>query len=245
MEVSVCFGSCTLPLDGGECLYIKQKINSALDSEQVLSILPSVDGEFFPGCEPTGRSRALKFCFASRQAMVRVRHWLSKNKIVRGDTIIVLTLERSIAHVKSLSNLRHISVESDRLQPQHHRRSEPQSDPTLPTKAACYERIPRRCPNTAPRMQTFPGAKQTRTAARDCKVDSAASIAAGDTTPQHYVPASQQGPAQPPADAARSYWRACQVPAPDPDGPDADWAAELVRVRQRLDSVAAVHRLRL
>lgn len=243
MEVSVCFGSCTLPLDGGECLYLKQKINSSLKSDHVISILPSVNGEFNVGWEPLGSSRSLKITFTSRQSVDRVRRWLSKNKITRGDTDMMLTLDSSVSHLKIIPEVSKISQESyrfDVIQSPHrceanHPLTEHQPDHSAPDRRTVERSIQ---PSRATVFSKVASSNKCSSAIHCRMCENAGCCMAHNHTMDLKRCASQS--------PGRLHYRQSRLaPPPSLDrDDDAEWAAELARVRQRLDSVAALHRLR-
>ena len=201
----VCFGSCTLPLDGGECLYLQHKINMSLNEKYVLSILPSVNGKFSAGWEGMGRSRSLKFTFVSRQAMIFVQKWLSANKVLKGDTNMMIVFDGS-AYTKVLTartGKKGTTVAAPPSQCGH---------TMMSANVASESRI------RSPFRPSLISKQGGNDACRPATAGPPRLCAGG-------------GRSRPPLISALCV-------------PDTEWTSELAQVRRRLDSLAALHRLR-
>ncbi len=237
-ESVVCFATCTLPLDGGECLYIKNILNSKLGSRNrgfdkklemdlktnsvhkiveninlVISILPSVDENFQVGWAPLGQSRVLKFSFSSKGAMFLVQRWMSKVKLTKADTDIRITFNGC-------------SYPQARMRPEMklHFKAEPTSaqQPLVTMKGKCRsEALNGHAISAAYSADvTFPH--------NDSPIRTAVAAGARRVLPTTAL-------------AKRGGYPQRKAVAPLDDH---EWAAELAKVRLRLDSVVALSRLR-
>jgi hypothetical protein len=235
-ENFVSFATCTLPLDGGECLYIQHALNSKLGSHNldfgkkfkmdlksdpahkyaeninsVISILPSVDEKFQLGWAPLGQSRVLKFSFSSRQAMFLVQRWMSKIKIMKGDTDIRITFNgcsylkaRAAPPTKS-------SIRSESLSGQQH---------LITMKGPCL---------IADGHAEHPVGICTDVIMHSTNPSKRKSVSAGARRILPITLANREG----------GFLRKGGAPLDDKE-----WVAELAQVRRRLDSVVALTRLR-
>ena len=98
----VVFAESTLPLDGGECLYLMQELNQHLSRQNtqaaghslvmVTSILPAVEDTFRIGFQSPGKSRALKITCTSLSGVRSLRRWTDRNMIHKNGSLIRLRL---------------------------------------------------------------------------------------------------------------------------------------------------------
>jgi hypothetical protein len=239
-ESFVRFATCTLPLDGGECIYLQNKINSNLGSHNrgcdkklamdlksdpvhknpenfnlVISILPSVDEKFQVGWASLGQSRMLKFTFGSKQAMFLVQSWMSKIKLTKGDTDMRITFNGcSYPKTRSSPDMTFFS------------KSEPicQQKPLVTIEGACT------ATDADAISGTNPAGKCDGVMFRHSNSPTRTNVIAGVRRGLPMSALAKRGGAPPRKVVATLD--------------DIEWAAELAHVRRRLDSVVVLSRLR-